>query len=557
MAGIVCDDLDRIMAGNTLISEIWAGNVLVYQYDSTAPALTVTAPAGTASGSPTYYTSGTTYRAQGTVSDAESGVSAVYVNGSAAVLSGNTWYKDITVAANTTVTVQVYAVDKAGNRSATITRYVRYDSAAPSLAVTTPAGTASGSPTYTTGASYTVSGTVSDASGIRSVTVNGSAASVSSGKWSKTLSLTANTTTTVTVVATDNAGRTTTVTRYVRYDSAAPSLAVTTPAGTASGSPTYTTGASYTVSGTVSDASGIRSVTVNGSAASVSSGKWSKTLSLTANTTTTVTVVATDNAGRTTTVTRYVRYDSAAPSLAVTTPANNAVVTSANVTVSGTASDASGLRSLTVNGVAVSVAANGTWSRTITLGGTGANTITVIVTDNAGRTTTVTRTVVYMFKDSDIVIPVYVKGVAKDGYNTSNSWSTGIVQIPESHTVYYITGSQYVYIHVTFFSAVICKVVMNEGQMTPSGTLGGVPHPVIGQITGTGWWRFKIPAANGYARLGIYVFTNPLLSINNDSYIQPWVGSANLGVRFSPFTVSGNNYSGGQITIDKIVTVSY
>ena len=375
MAGIVCDDLDRIMAGNTLISEIWAGNVLVYQYDSTAPALTVTAPAGTASGSPTYYTSGTTYRAQGTVSDAESGVSAVYVNGSAAVLSGNTWYKDITVAANTTVTVQVYAVDKAGNRSATITRYVRYDSAAPSLAVTTPA--------------------------------------------------------------------------------------------------------------------------------------------------------------------------------------NNAVVTSANVTVSGTASDASGLRSLTVNGVAVSVAANGTWSRTITLGGTGANTITVIVTDNAGRTTTVTRTVVYMFKDSDIVIPVYVKGVAKDGYNTSNSWSTGIVQIPESHTVYYITGSQYVYIHVTFFSAVICKVVMNEGQMTPSGTLGGVPHPVIGQITGTGWWRFKIPAANGYARLGIYVFTNPLLSINNDSYIQPWVGSANLGVRFSPFTVSGNNYSGGQITIDKIVTVSY
>ena len=466
MAGIVCDDLDRIMAGNTLISEIWAGNVLVYQYDSTAPALTVTAPAGTASGSPTYYTSGTTYRAQGTVSDAESGVSAVYVNGSAAVLSGNTWYKDITVAANTTVTVQVYAVDKAGNRSATITRYVRYDSAAPSLAVTTPAGTASGSPTYTTGASYTVSGTVSDASGIRSVTVNGSAASVSSGKWSKTLSLTANTTTTVTVVATDNAGRTTTVTRYVRYDSAAPSLAVTT-------------------------------------------------------------------------------------------PANNAVVTSANVTVSGTASDASGLRSLTVNGVAVSVAANGTWSRTITLGGTGANTITVIVTDNAGRTTTVTRTVVYMFKDSDIVIPVYVKGVAKDGYNTSNSWSTGIVQIPESHTVYYITGSQYVYIHVTFFSAVICKVVMNEGQMTPSGTLGGVPHPVIGQITGTGWWRFKIPAANGYARLGIYVFTNPLLSINNDSYIQPWVGSANLGVRFSPFTVSGNNYSGGQITIDKIVTVSY
>ncbi len=398
MAGIVCDDLECILFEGNIISEVWSEGRLLYQYDSTAPALTVAAPTGTAGGAPTYYTSGTTYRVQGTVSDAESGVAAVYVNDSAAVLSGNTWYKDITVAANTTATVQVYAADKAGNRTDAITRYVRYDSAAPSLAVTAPAGTASGSPTYTTGASYTVSGTVSDASGIRSVTVNGSAASVSSGKWSKTLSLTANTTTTVTVVATDNAGRTTTVTRYVRYDSAAPSLAVTGPTGTSSSAPTYTTGASYTVSGTVSDASGIRSVTVNGSAASVSSGKWSKAISLTANTTTTVTVVATDNAGRTTTVTRYVRYDSAAPSLAVTAPTGTSSGAptyyqsdaAVSYTVSGTVSDASGIKSVTVNGSAASVS-SGKWTKALSLATNTTHTITVVATDNAGRTATVTR----------------------------------------------------------------------------------------------------------------------------------------------------------------------
>ena len=398
MAGIVCDDLECILFEGNIISEVWSEGRLLYQYDSTAPALTVAAPTGTAGGAPTYYTSGTTYRVQGTVSDAESGVAAVYVNDSAAVLSGNTWYKDITVAANTTATVQVYAADKAGNRTDAITRYVRYDSAAPSLAVTAPAGTASGSPTYTTGASYTVSGTVSDASGIRSVAVNGSAASVSSGKWSKTLSLTANTTTTVTVVATDNAGRTTTVTRYVRYDSAAPSLAVTGPTGTSSSAPTYTTGASYTVSGTVSDASGIRSVTVNGSAASVSGGKWSKAISLTANTTTTVTVVATDNAGRTTTVTRYVRYDSAAPSLAVTAPTGTSSGAptyyqsdaAVSYTVSGTVSDASGIKSVTVNGAAASVS-SGKWTKALSLATNTTHTITVVATDNAGRTATVTR----------------------------------------------------------------------------------------------------------------------------------------------------------------------
>jgi hypothetical protein len=48
--------------------------------------------------------------------------------------------------------------------------------------------------------------------------------------------------------------------------------------------------------------------------------------------------------------------------------------------------------SLTVNGKAVTVGSGGAFSTTVTLS-EGSNTITVVATDAAGKTTTVTRTV--------------------------------------------------------------------------------------------------------------------------------------------------------------------
>lgn len=94
----------------------------------------------------------------------------------------------------------------------------QYDITAPALSVTTPSSTSSGSPTFTTGSVYTVQGTISDTeSGVASVTVNGVKATISGNNWSYNLSLSSGTTTTVTIVATDNAGNKVTVTRYVRY----------------------------------------------------------------------------------------------------------------------------------------------------------------------------------------------------------------------------------------------------------------------------------------------------------------------------------------------------
>lgn len=90
------------------------------------------------------------------------------------------------------------------------------DELPPTLVVTNPSGTSSSSPTYSVGTSYTVSGTVTDdMSGVVSVTVNGSPATISGNTFSKTLTLSVGLNT-INVVATDNEGNvSSTITRYV------------------------------------------------------------------------------------------------------------------------------------------------------------------------------------------------------------------------------------------------------------------------------------------------------------------------------------------------------
>lgn len=83
----------------------------------------------------------------------------------------------------------------------------------------------------------------------------------------------------------------------------------------------------------------------------------------------------------------------AAPTLNVSTPTENLITNSGTVTVSGTAaagSDAVTLAEVTVNGEAVEVEEDGSFSKEVSLT-EGANTITVIAKDNLGKTTTVTR----------------------------------------------------------------------------------------------------------------------------------------------------------------------
>lgn len=85
--------------------------------------------------------------------------------------------------------------------------------------------------------------------------------------------------------------------------------------------------------------------------------------------------------------------DTTAPELDVTSPTEGSITNVAECVVSGTTNDAtSSPASLTVNGKAVTIGSDGSFSTTVTLS-EGNNTITIVATDAAGKATTVTRTV--------------------------------------------------------------------------------------------------------------------------------------------------------------------
>lgn len=87
------------------------------------------------------------------------------------------------------------------------------------------------------------------------------------------------------------------------------------------------------------------------------------------------------------------KIDTVPPELSVTTPTDKLITNKSTVTVAGTTNDAtSSPVTLTINGVATTVYDDGTFSKDIALED-GVNTITIVATDGAGRTTTVTRTV--------------------------------------------------------------------------------------------------------------------------------------------------------------------
>lgn len=88
--------------------------------------------------------------------------------------------------------------------------------------------------------------------------------------------------------------------------------------------------------------------------------------------------------------------DTTGPSLTLSGPADGASTADAQVTVAGSASDASGVGALTVGGTAVTLGDGGAFSQAVALA-PGANTLTVVATDGSGNRTTrsvsVTRTV--------------------------------------------------------------------------------------------------------------------------------------------------------------------
>lgn len=108
----------------------------------------------------------------------------------------------------------------------------------------------------------------------------------------------------------------------------------------------------------------------------------------------TIKLDASDNDGNAaSTVTATVKVDTVPPTLTLTSPADGLVTNNPSCVVSGTTNDAtSSPVTVKVNGQTVTVGSDGKFSTTVTLT-EGANTITVVSTDSAGKSSTVSRSV--------------------------------------------------------------------------------------------------------------------------------------------------------------------
>ena len=280
-------------------------------------------------------------------------------------------------------TVSISVEDGAGNPSNTASISFGIDASPPQVVITYPADGF-----ITVSDSIEVTGTASDAGGgISSVTVNGVVATLNGEAFTATVPLSSGQNT-ITATATDTVGNTAQDTVTVARATSGPSLVITSPVdGSATNVQTIS------VTGTVSDSvSTVSSVTVNGVQATITGGTFSASVTL-SNGQNTITVVAGNAVGLNTTETVTVTLDTDNPVLNVASPADGAILSSNTVPVSGTATDTtSGIASLAVNGSAVPVGTDGSFSANVAMPD-GAGSITVTATDRAGNTTQVTRSI--------------------------------------------------------------------------------------------------------------------------------------------------------------------
>jgi len=129
------------------------------------------------------------------------------------------------------------------------------------------------------------------------------------------------------------------------------------------------------------------------------------------------------------TVTVTVAGDTTKPTLTISALADGAYTNKSTLNVSGIATDDNALKSVTVNDQPVTVNADGSFSTALVLTA-GANTITVVATDNAGNQQTDSRSVTY-----DPTAPVLAVSAPADNITTTASYIALSGTISETSTV--------------------------------------------------------------------------------------------------------------------------
>ncbi|MBI5491246.1 MAG: hypothetical protein HY905_28200 [Deltaproteobacteria bacterium] len=434
----------------------------------------------------------------GTVTD-DHAVETVYVRGLPASVVADRFEAtvDLTPGMNW---IEVVAVDEAGNVAFSGVA-VYYDAAGPSVIVAHPShgATERYSP-------VAVSGTVTDHTGIAGVLVSGISASVAAGAFSASIAL-APGANTIEVVATDIFGHATTVAVGVTYvpDASPPGVVITQPL---SGQTLYAT--PITVRGTASDDSAVTEVRVNGNLASLAGGVFQGPAALVEGSNH-IEVTAVDVSGNVGLAAVDVTYvaDSTGPSVVVTSPADGSTVWRRTANVVGTATDASGVADVRVNGARLMVF-DGSFATTVTLAD-GANEITVAATDYAGNTT---------------VVPVHVTCIV------DTAAPTIVIEQPARNE--FIRLAPVLVAGTVWDADGIASVTVNGLPVIPeAGRFETTVSPSVGWNVAT--VQAADPAGNSSVAQVMYFYqpdtTSPAIYVD--------VPTDGQTVRFSPVTVSG------------------
>jgi len=300
---------------------------------------------------------------------------AVDVNGTSAQVSGGAFSADVPLSEGQN-TLTATGVNASGTATDSID--VVLDTTAPLVAITAPEDG-----TITAETSILVTGTVTDASPIQSVTLNGQGVALVDGAFSAMVDLPSLGTHTITAVALDAAGHEGSDSIQVTRGEP-PTLAIETPADGSllSVSPVIVTG---TVTGLPEP-----TVVVAGIPAAVSGGSFTATVPLVEGAQT-IAASATNALGSASDEV-LVTLDTLPPVVVITGPADGARTTEPSVVVSGTVSDASPIASFTVAGETVGLAGDGSFTTTVPLD-LGERLITAQAVDAAGHSGSASVTV--------------------------------------------------------------------------------------------------------------------------------------------------------------------
>ncbi len=384
--------------------------ITVTYVDTTPPTIAITTPTSAA----TYSTNQVLLNIGGTAWDDGAVVCVTWTNdrGGSGTCTGTTDWSASGIAVqpgNNAITVTAY---DAGDNTASGTITVTFtDTTPPVIVITSPTI----NPTYSTNSAVlNIAGTAVDDVATTLVTwsSDSGAGGTCSGtsNWSATGIALRPGANVITVTACDGAGNTSTDTLTVTFtDITPPTVTITGPTS----NPTYTTtNPSVNISGTASDNVGVTSVAwsnnLGGSGTCTGTTSWSASGIAVVVGANIITVTARDGAGNSSTdAITIIVPDTIPPSVAITNPTTdpNYATTTAQLSISGTASDNVGVASVSWTddrGGTGTCAGTANWSASGIQLQVGANVISVTASDAAGNTSTSNLTVTF----TDVTPPV-------------------------------------------------------------------------------------------------------------------------------------------------------